>query len=283
MNAVVSITNKSLTTRFSERFGVDEGKVFGILKATAFKTKEGAPSDEQMTALLIVADQYGLNPFTKEIYAFPDKQNGIVPVVGVDGWSRIINSHPQFDGMDFVQSDISIKPDADAKDCPQWIECRIYRKDRSHPIAVREFVDETYRKAFEGKGSSGAYKVAGPWQSHTKRMLRHKAMIQCARLAFGFVGIYDEDEAERIIEGEFNVRAERASPGVQAVQRTIPEDTPERLQLITKLLAVADNGVEAFRSAWAELPKDRRALITDKIDDFKVRAEKADQAKVAQA
>jgi hypothetical protein len=30
-------------------------------------------------------------------------------------------------------------------------------------------------------------------------MLRHKAMIQCARLAFGFVGIYDQDEAERIV------------------------------------------------------------------------------------
>ena len=31
-------------------------------------------------------------------------------------------------------------------------------------------------------------------------MLRHKAMIQCARLAFGFGGIFDQDEADRIIE-----------------------------------------------------------------------------------
>jgi hypothetical protein len=61
------------------------------LKATAFK---GQVSDAQMTALLIVANQYGLNPWTKEIYAFPDKNNGIVPVVGVDGWSRIINEPP---------------------------------------------------------------------------------------------------------------------------------------------------------------------------------------------
>ena len=40
----------------------------------------------------------------------------------------------------------------------------------------------------------------GPWQSHPKRMLRHKALIQCARLAFGYGGIYDQDEAERIVE-----------------------------------------------------------------------------------
>ncbi|MGC6598113.1 recombinase RecT, partial [Escherichia coli] len=45
--------------------------------------------------------------WTKEIYAFPDKQNGIVPVVGVDGWSRIINENQQFDGMDFEQDNES--------------------------------------------------------------------------------------------------------------------------------------------------------------------------------
>ena len=87
--------NKTLIQKFAERFSVDSEKVIDILKATAFRQKAGsAPvTDEQMMALLIVADQYDLNPFTREIYAFPDKQNGIVPVVGVDGWSRIINQH----------------------------------------------------------------------------------------------------------------------------------------------------------------------------------------------
>jgi hypothetical protein len=31
-------------------------------------------------------------------------------------------------------------------------------------------------------------------------MLRHKALIQCARYAFGFSGIIEQDEAERIID-----------------------------------------------------------------------------------
>jgi hypothetical protein len=29
-------------------------------------------------------------------------------------------------------------------------------------------------------------------------MLRHKAMIQCARICFGLSGVYDPDEAQRI-------------------------------------------------------------------------------------
>ena len=66
-------------------------------------------------------------------------------------------------------------------DCPEWVDCLIYRKDRDRPTVVREYLDEVYR---EPMGQNG---FAGPWQSHPKRFLRHKALIQCARLAFGFV------------------------------------------------------------------------------------------------
>lgn len=177
MNAIAKHDGEpSLLAKMAGRFGVEPTKMLGTLKATAFK---GDVSNEQMMALLIVANQYGLNPWTKEIYAFPDRQNGIVPVVGVDGWSRIINEHPQFDGMDFNQDE-------------QSCTCTIYRKDRGHPIQVTEYMAECKREV-------------GPWKSHPRRMLRHKAMIQCARLAFGFVGVYDPDEADRIVEAQPNV------------------------------------------------------------------------------
>lgn len=183
MNAVVQKVvpraSTSVLVRMGEKFGVDPDKMMVTLKATAFR---GEVSNEQMMALLVVADQYDLNPWTKEIFAFPDRNNGIVPVVGVDGWSRIINSNPQFDGMDFTEGELN------SKKIPEWIECTIYRKDRQHPIKVKEYFDEVYRD------------INGPWKSHPRRMLRHKAMIQCARLAFGFVGIFDQDEAERLID-----------------------------------------------------------------------------------
>jgi hypothetical protein len=70
---------------------------------------------------------------------------------------------------------------------PEWIECVIYRKDRSHPTKVREYMVECKRST-------------GPWQSHPRRMLRNKVIAQGGRVAFGFVGIYDPDEAERIVE-----------------------------------------------------------------------------------
>lgn len=195
---------------------LSEGEIipFTTLRQTAFK---GDASDAQFIALLIVANQYGLNPWTKEIYAFPDKQNGIVPVVGVDGWSRIINENQQFDGMDFEQ---------DNESCT----CRIYRKDRNHPICVTEWMDECRREPFKTREGR---EITGPWQSHPKRMLRHKAMIQCARLAFGFAGIYDKDEAERIVENT-------AYTAERQPERDITPVNDETMQEINTLLIALD-------------------------------------------
>ena len=182
-------------TQLAKTLGVEGNakELVDTLKATAFR---GQVSDAQMAALLLVANKHGLSPWTKEIYAFPDRQNGIVPVVGVDGWSRIINENPAFDGMEFEQTDDSCT-------------CRIYRKDRSHPITVTEYMDECRRD------NSTA------WESHPRRMLRHKTLIQCARLAFGFSGIFDQDEADRIVEAtsaEPN-RAPRAAAQPQPAEK----------------------------------------------------------------
>jgi len=186
-------TGASLVSKFAKRYSVDPDKLLATLKATCFKlSKEGAVvSNEQMVTLLVVADQYGLNPFTKEIFAFEDKHKGVVPVVSVDGWSRMMNDHAMMDGIEFRFSEELATPNG-GKSCPIWCEAVIYRKDRNRPTIVREFLDEVYVPP------RGGY--SGPWQSHTKRMLRHKAEIQCARIAFSFSGIYDEDEANRIID-----------------------------------------------------------------------------------
>ena len=212
----------------------DPAALIGVLKATAFK---GQVSDAQMTALLVVANQYGLNPWTKEIYAFPDRNNGIVPVVGVDGWSRIINSHPQFDGMDFEQDEDSCT-------------CVIYRKDRKYPVKVTEYMVECRRDG------------VGPWKSHPKRMLRHKAMIQCARLAFGFVGIYEQDEAERIVEAEY-VQVE-PTPEEKAEHRKAVHDEAlarhkESVDFIKERIQADD--MAAAAQEWADIPQqDQMAL-----------------------
>jgi|CXWK01.1.fsa_nt_gi phage recombination protein Bet len=234
MGEVATVQPPSLLAKMASRFSVEPAKMLTTLKSTAFK---GDVSNEQMMALLIVADQYGLNPWTKEVYAFPDKNNGIVPVVGVDGWARIINSHEQFDGMQFEQ---------DAESCT----CTIYRKDRAHPVAVTEYMAECKRGT-------------GPWSSHPRRMLRHKAMIQCARLAFGYAGIYDQDEAERIVERDITAQGE-VLPMEQHASRT--EAVKEKLRGKKPASYEADPQDDALRAVEQRAPAITYAAVADKLN-----------------
>jgi hypothetical protein len=44
------------------------------------------------------------------------------------------------------------------------------------------------------------FRNTDPWKQWPRRMLRHKAAIQCARVAFGISGVMEPDEAERFRE-----------------------------------------------------------------------------------
>lgn len=164
---------KAITVTVAERYGMEADAFEVALRNTVFL--EG--SRAEYAAFLVVCNEYKLNPLTKEIYAFKNKAGKIVPVVSIDGWVSLCNTHPQFDGMTF--EDLH---DGDGN--LSAITVTIYRKDRSHPTVVTEYLSECVRNT-------------EPWKMK-HRMLRHKTLIQGARYAFGFSGIYDQDEAERV-------------------------------------------------------------------------------------
>jgi phage recombination protein Bet len=163
----------------AERLSVEPQELHNVVLNTLMPSGK-QPTSEQFVSFLAVANEYNLNPMTKEIYAFPTQGGGIQPIVSIDGWLKIINSHPQFDGMVFEDK-------FDDNDKIHSITCRIHRTDRKHPIEVTEYLSEC------DKGSQ-------PWKKWPVRMLRHKATIQAARYAFSLSGIVDPDEGERIQE-----------------------------------------------------------------------------------
>ncbi|ENN89117.1 Bacteriophage recombination protein [Rhizobium freirei PRF 81] len=174
MNQIATIQKRSLVDSMAAKYDMEPTAFVNAIKATVIK---GECSNEQFAAFLMVAKEYDLNPLTKEIYAFPDR-GGITPIVSIDGWMNLINSHPQFDGMEFVDTN-----GADGK--LHSVECKMYRKDRQRPTTVIEYMSECFRQT-------------DPWKKWPNRMLRHKAAIQCARYAFGFSGIMEPDEYERM-------------------------------------------------------------------------------------
>ena len=225
--AVAEKPKVSALSTMAQRLNVEPEKLHSTLKETVFKKA----SNEEMLALVVVANEYGLNPLTKELYAFPAKGGGIVPVVSVDGWVRMVNDHPQMDGVEF--EDIH---DNDGN--LQAITCRIYRKDRSRPVEVTEYLSECKRQT-------------EPWEME-HRMLRHKALMQCARYAFGFSGITDPDEAED-------------TPGMRNVtkQSQAPKDVIDPFENVKEMPAL-----EGTKAALDDLTISPETPAEEKADEL---------------
>lgn len=206
--AIAPVEGPSVLGSMANTYGMDRRAFEATLRATVMPANT---SNEQAAAFLLVAREHGLNPFTREIFAFPGKGGGIQPVVSVDGWLKLINSNPQFNGMLF-------KDELSEDGKLLSVTCQIFRKDRDHAVEVTEYMSECKRDT-------------DTWKRWPARMLRHKAAIQAARYAFGFAGIMEPDEAERSEEIEIvqhavtlhDKRRQKHNEAVEQYQPTIDE------------------------------------------------------------
>jgi hypothetical protein len=138
----------------------------GIDKAElkAWVDLQTAVSAKAILALLRSMQSLHLDPLCEEI-GFTQYEDGQWQVfITIEGCSKLLNQHPQFNGLVFNQADTLIDG------VPEWIECTIHRKDREVATTVREYLTEV-------RGDNTI------WQKMPRRMLRHRALQQCVRLA----------------------------------------------------------------------------------------------------
>ena len=116
----------------------------------------------------------GLNPVTKEVWAI--KAGGRLQIMtGINGFLRIANSHPQFDGIE-VEFE---------RQGGQFLSCtaRVYRKDRRFPAVGTAYMSE--------------YQKPSPiWKQMPSVMLRKCALSLAIREAFiqELGGLYTQEE-----------------------------------------------------------------------------------------
>ncbi len=130
--------------------------------------------------LLRLASKHLLDPLSDEIGVMETKE-GFLPFITIDGWAKLINQHPQYAGMSLRE------PSDSGNQLPQWMECTIYRNDRILPIVVKEYLDEVITNH-------------PSWQQMPRRMLRHRVIQQCARLAFGINASDKVDKNKAMVE-----------------------------------------------------------------------------------
>lgn len=169
-------------------------------------------SQADLERLLVTAERLSLDPLGGEIYALPRTSFGLTdtstngppnsPVIlalSIDGWSKVINAHPQFDGMRFSESQ------AQLGGLPLYLECTLFRKDRRVATSVREYMSE-------------ANTESGAWLTHPRRMLRHNAMVQCARLSFGLGCLHEPDLSRETL---YRTLSSRCNPTIRTLSAVL--------------------------------------------------------------
>ena len=114
--------------------------------------------------LLRMMQNLHLDPLLEEIGLAQYEDGQWHVFITIEGCAKLLNQHPQFNGLLFNQANTLIDG------VPEWIECSIYRKDREVPTTVREYYIEV-------RGENTI------WQKMPRRILRHRALQQCVRLA----------------------------------------------------------------------------------------------------
>jgi len=213
----MAVTDKDqFIVDMARELGTDSKMLWNVVRESCFKLdKDGkGASDSEVMVYLMTCGKLSLNPLMREAYGFLSR--GALQVgVGIDGWLKIANRHPQFDGIELEEIE---------DENGQLVACRatVWRKDRKAPTILTEWLKECQRST-------------DPWKQRPRRMLRHKATIQSLRYAFAITGISDMEEAleaARNINGEHGVSMlppaeNRTSAIVKALEATEqPEQQP---------------------------------------------------------
>lgn len=232
---------QSLVARLATKFGVEPGRLLKCLTCQVFKQSDGVvPTNEEMMVLLLVCENYGLNPFNREIFAFRGKGGDIIPVVSLDGWARIVRSQKDFDGMSFSFSSTTVKIAGYPGELPEYIECSMRLKGIDSPVVIQEFTVECFNAN------------SPVWRKWPRRMLRTRSFIQCARLAFSLTGIYDEGTAF-VEEGPQDASLGQTESLLVASTKT-PKVAVDRVRLDTMLEKLVEQAT-AHENGW------KRALL----------------------
>jgi len=123
------------------------------------------PESVKQNALRLI-NKHNLDPFLNEIAINQYEDDHWQAFVTIDGWSKLINEHPAFNGISFTESEELVDG------VPTWMGCAIYRKDRVVPIEIKEYLCEIQTEH-------------NIWKEMPRRILRHRVIAQSARIAFG--------------------------------------------------------------------------------------------------
>jgi hypothetical protein len=201
---------QSIVERMAAQYKFEPEEFKRVVKKTCMPS---AHTEEEFLLFLASAHELELNPLTREIYAFSRPQGGgIQHIIAADGWYKKANQHPANNGMTCTETFGA---------GGQLISCTatVHRKDRDYPTVITEYLKENARNT-------------DTWRSRPVRMLRHRALSQAIRIAYGFAGVMDEEEFAKWQEN-YTQSLDGPVTMIESAADSIPSDEPKTERRLT--------------------------------------------------
>lgn len=186
-----------LRDRLALHYGIDPKGLTEVIRKNIISIPSGEPpaTAEELFLVMSTMEQYGLNPFVRQIYAFRSKGKLVISVP-IDGWVVLANRQRGFRGVTY---EYPMNPEGttaagtyqfvktkDGKMCWPWVKA-ICHADGRAPTEAFAFLDEWYLPS--GRTESN-------WAKHPCHRLKMKAFCLAVREAFG-IALYDEVDVEQ--------------------------------------------------------------------------------------
>ncbi len=218
----------------------DDPEMVATLKQTVCK---GA-TDHQLRMFLEVAKGTGLNPFLKEIWFVAE--GGII-MAARDGYLRVANENPAFDGME-------TRVERDEKNIPIKAICTVWRKDRNHPTICEAYFSE--------------YKKGSPvWTKYPSAMISKVAEVLALKRSFSINGVVTQEEigqedAGTAEAGSREAQQDVASRKIVELQKQLPAAEPvqEGTQRATVIAGQTEVLSPEVQELWTRMGQTKQGI-----------------------
>jgi RecT family len=187
------------SNQLAARLGVEKTHMLATIKAQCFRNMNpDAVSDTQLAAFVQIAQSLNLNPLLPGfLYAYPERNGGITPIIGPDGIFQMLTSNPEIEGWTVKHETIDGEKAATA----------VIKHKRLGDITKTVFLSEWKQ------GSNPN------WTARPRHMLEIRALKQAARQIVHGIPF---DEEERKIADEVNVTPEPSETAPAPAERPAP-------------------------------------------------------------
>lgn len=140
MSNNIAAQTTSLVRRFAEKANCDPHKY-----NTALETALGVKRQETILAALTLCEELELDPLRGDVYIPVVNGNDGKPSISYQGWTKIVTSRPDFNGVSTEFSENKVKIEGLNSPVPEYVQVTMWRKGIDHPTVIREYIEETFQ------------------------------------------------------------------------------------------------------------------------------------------